>query len=68
TQYLYQQIRTDSLNRDGSENEELKSPRRSSLSEILARLTRLQLFLGSAQKRIQREIKAVELELKSSKH
>jgi DNA-binding SARP family transcriptional activator len=68
TRYLYERIRTDSLNQSGVHDGDGSLPTRGSLSEILAHLTRLQLFLGSAQKRIQRDIKAVELELKSPKH
>jgi DNA-binding SARP family transcriptional activator len=65
TRGLYEQIRTGSLFRN--DNGEFSVPARGSLSEILARLISLQRFLGSAQKHIQRDIQAVELELKSSK-
>lgn len=65
TQDLYEQIRTDTLLQNS--NDEFNVPTRGSLSEILARLINLQRFLGSAQKHIQRDIQAVELELKSSK-
>lgn len=67
TRYLYEQIRTDSLNQDIVEYRELPSRARGSLSEILGHLTQLQRFLRSTQKQIQRDIKTVELELKSSK-
>lgn len=66
TRELYEQIRTDSFPRNGNSGEFIV-PTRGSLSEILARLINLQRFLGSAQKHIQRDIQAVELELKSSK-
>ena len=66
TRELYEQIRSDSLPRNGNSGE-FNIPTRGSLSEILARLINLQHFLGSAQKHIQRDIQAVELELKSSK-
>ena len=65
TRELYEQIRTDSLPRN--EDGDFNVPTRGSLSEILARLINLQRFLGSAQKHIQRDIQAVELELRSSK-
>jgi DNA-binding SARP family transcriptional activator len=67
TQQLYEQIRTDTLLRNGKDDSGLNVTTRGSLSEILGRLISLQRFLGSAQKHIQRDIKAVELELKSSK-
>jgi len=65
TRYLYEQIRADNLK---PSNGEPATEAAGSLSELLNRLKRLQLFLVSTQKRIQRDIKAVELELKSSKH
>jgi DNA-binding SARP family transcriptional activator len=68
TRFLYEQIRSDSLRSSTSQNGELATEASGSLSELLSRLKRLQLFLGSTQKRIQRDIKSVELELKSSKH
>lgn len=65
TRDLYDQIRTGTLPQAVKDHGD--APARGSLSEILARLLSLQRFLGSAQKHIQRDIQAVELELKSSK-
>ena len=56
TTALYEHIR------DGSDNAETPAPLNdSSLTEILGRLKRLQLILGAVQKRVQRDIAAVEL-------
>ena len=57
TTALYDHIRAD-----GSGNAETPAPLDdSSLTEILGRLKRLQLILGAVQKRVQRDIAAVEL-------
>ena len=58
TTALYEHIRAD-----GNDNAETLTPLNDSpsLTEILGRLKRLQLILGAVQKRVQRDITAVEL-------
>lgn len=68
TKALYEQIRADSFNRATLSGEPATAGPPLLLPEVLSRLKRVQLVLGAAQKRIQRDIKAVELGLKSTKH
>jgi len=67
TKALYEQIRADKLNDADVAGEQLVQPPAASLPEVLGRLRRLQLILAAVQKRIQRDIKAVEVGLKSMK-
>lgn len=67
TLVLYEQIRADKLSDAELVGESPTATAAVSLPAVLGRLKRLQLVLGAAQKRIQRDIKAVEMGLKSSK-
>lgn len=68
TEILYEQIRTDSYSDTDLLSESANPTRLASLPELLGRLKRLHLVLGATQRRIQRDIKAVEVGLKSMKH
>lgn len=61
---LYEQLRADNLKDDREEAPD--SP--ASVPEVLRRLRRLQVILGSVGKRVQRDIKALELGLKPPEH
>lgn len=67
TRALYEYIRADELDKvkpgDGSD-----SLPATTLPEVLGRLKRLHLVLNAVQKRVQRDIKAVEQGLKTLKH
>ena len=67
TKTLYEQIRADNLSDADLAGEQLVQPAAASLPEVLGRLRRLQLILAAVQKRVQRDIKAVEVGLKSTK-
>jgi DNA-binding SARP family transcriptional activator len=61
---LYEHVRADSLN--GEREDTPESP--ASVPEVLRRLRRLQVILGSVRTRVQRDIKALELGVKPPKH
>jgi DNA-binding SARP family transcriptional activator len=60
TNALYEQIRADGLNQKEADGSQPAPPSAPSLSEVLGRLKRLQSVLTAAQKRIQRDIRALE--------
>jgi DNA-binding SARP family transcriptional activator len=66
TTAIYEKIRTGSI--DNSETmDQTVSPHDASLTEVLGRLKRLQLVLTAVQKRVQRDIAAVEQGFKTLK-
>lgn len=64
---LYEQICADRLNQTDPTSPPSASVSGVSLPEILSRLKRLQLVVSAVQKRIHRDIKEVEVELKTQK-
>jgi len=67
TTALYEQIRADRLDESPPAFSQSGSPSTSSLPEVLGSLKRLQLALTAIQKRVQRDIKAVEQGLETKK-
>ena len=65
---LYEQIRADQLNEAEISTGQSASLPPASLPEVLGRLKRLQLVLETVQKRVQRDIKAVEQGLEIIRH
>ena len=67
TRAVYDYIRADDADnvKPGDESASLIAP---TLPEVLGRLQRLHLVLTAVQKRVQRDIKAVEQGLKTLKH
>lgn len=66
---LYEEICADRLSGNGSIIEEaIKNGETALLPEVLSRLKQLQSILARSQQRVQRDIKAIELGLKTSKH
>lgn len=60
TQALYEQIRADKLNHSQAVNFEPAPTAEPSLPQVLGRLKRLQLVVAAVQRRIQKDISAVE--------
>ena len=63
---LYEHIRSDGINKM-DQPEQTSAVPNSSVTEVLHRLKRLQLVLAAVQKRVQRDIAAVEQEFKITK-
>lgn len=69
TRLLYEQIRADQFGqKDTFENRETPTAPIAPLSDLLTRLKELQEVLATAQRRVQREITAVELGIETKKH
>lgn len=68
TRAIYEYIRTDELDKIKPTSNESASTSALALPEVLTRLKRLHLVLTAVQKRVQRDIKAVEQGLKTMDH
>lgn len=67
TKALYENIRNDGLTESGPASVMPTAVQAVSLPEVLGRLKRLQLVLAAVQKRLQRDVKAVEQTLRTTK-
>lgn len=67
TKALYEQIRADGLDKATAASGQTAAAPDAPLPEVLGRLKRLELVLAAVQKRVQRDIKAVEESFKTMK-
>jgi DNA-binding SARP family transcriptional activator len=68
TKKLYELIRNDSLHPQDADNKPSATETPVALPEVLSRLKRLQLVLAALQKRVGRDVKAVEQGIETMRH